>query len=205
MSTNAKYNRYFTYIKPLMENKTVKSVAPYIFSLITIIVMLIFTIRPTISTIVNLQKNIEENRQVLKQLEDKAQNLIAGKKNYENLSPEIKLQISTAIPNKPVVTSVISSLENSSKSIASAAALQIQPLTLIDVSPKVVKGDIKEQFSLGEVDFSYNTAGSFINLLKVLQDTNNSPRLMQISSVTINKQPDNPTVLSITGQAYYLK
>lgn len=198
MATNAKYNRYFTYIKPLIENKTVKSVTPYIFSLITIIIMLVFAIRPTVSTIVNLQKNIEENQQVLKQLEDKAQNLIQGKKNYENLSPEIKLEISTAIPNKPVVTSVISSLENSGKSIASASALQIQPLTLINDSPQ-------NQFSLGEVDFSYNVAGSFINLLKVLQNTNGSPRLMQISSVTINKQPDNPTVLSITGKAYYLK
>lgn len=203
MVTNAKYNRYFTYIKPLMDNKTVRSVAPYIFSIITIIIMLVFAIRPTVSTIVNLQKNIEENQQVLKELEAKAQNLIEGKKNYENLSPEIKLQISTAIPNKPVVTSVIASLENSSKSIASTSALQIQPLTLINNS--LQKEEEKNKLSLGEVNFSYNSSGSFSNLLKVLQNTTSSLRLMQISSVTINKQPENPIVLSITGKAYYLK
>lgn len=202
MATNAKYSHYYTYIKPVAENKVLRSVAPYIFSLITIIILVIFAIRPTISTILNLQKNITDSQQVLQTLEKKAQDLIEGKKNYENLPPETKLKIEAAVPDKPKVTSVISSLENSSKPQASASALQIQPLTLID---EKTQGEKKAKLSLGEVDFSYNVSGSFIDLLKTIQNINHSPRLMQINNATINKQPSNSTVLSITGKAYYLK
>lgn len=202
MAINAKYSHYYTYIKPVAENKVFRSMAPYIFSLITIIILVIFAIRPTVSTIINLQKNIADSQQVLQKLEDKAQDLIEGKKNYENLPPEIKLKIEAAVPDKPKVTSVISSLENSSKPQASASALQIQPLTLIDDK---TQGGKKAKLSLGEVDFSYNVSGSFIDLLKTIQNINHSPRLIQINNVIINKQPSNSTVLSITGKAYYLK
>ncbi|MDO8638341.1 MAG: type 4a pilus biogenesis protein PilO [Candidatus Daviesbacteria bacterium] len=202
MATNTRYSRYYTYIKPLAENKAVKSVAPYIFSLITIMILIIFAIRPTVSTIINLQKNIEENQQVLKQLETKAQNLIEGKKNYENLPPDMKQKINDAVPNQPNVTSVISSLDNSSGPQASASALQIQPLTLFDDK---TQSDKVAKLALGEVDFSYNISGSFIDLLKTLQNLNNSPRLIQIDNVIISKQTASPTVLSITGKAYYLK
>lgn len=202
MATDAKYSRYYTYIKPITENKTVKSVAPYIFSLITMIILIIFAIRPTVSTIINLQKNIENNKQILKGMEDKAQNLIQGKKNYENLPPDVKLKIGAAVPDKPAVISVISSLKNSSEPQASASALQIQPLILIDNSLQEEK---KAKLSLGEIDFSYNVPSSFINLLKILQNIKNSPRLMQLNHVTMSKQPENPAMLSITGKAFYLK
>lgn len=200
MATTAKYSRYFTYIKPITDNKTVKSVAPYIFSLIMIIILVIFAIRPTISTILNLQKNLADSQQVLEGLNNKAQNLIEGKKNYNNLPPEVKVKINLAVPVKPDVTFVIASLNNSSKSIASVSALQIQPLVLIDTTQEKSK-----TLALAKVDFSYNTVGSFTNLLQVLQNINNASRLLQINNVTINKQTDSPTVLSITGNAYYLK
>lgn len=202
MAINPKYSRYYTYIKPIAENKVVRSITPYIFGLITIMILIIFAIRPTVSTIINLQKNITDNKQVLQKLEEKAQNLIEGKKNYENLPPDIKLKINNFIPTKPSITSIISDLEDSSKSQASASALQIQPLTLIDYK---AQENNKTKFSLGEVNFSYNVSGSFINLLKTLQNINSQSRLIQIDNAIINKQPSNPTVLSITGKAYYLK
>lgn len=201
MIISPKYSRYYTYIKPVTDNKIVRSVAPYIFSLITMMILIIFAIRPTVSVIINLQKNIGDNKQVLKSLEDKAQNLLEGKKNYENIPPETKLKINTAMPDKPAVTFLIASLENSSKLLASASALQLQPVTLINNS--LEKGQAK--LILGEVDFSYNVSGSFADLLHTLQNINVSPRLIQITSVTISKQPTNPTVLSITGKGYYLK
>lgn len=200
MANTTKYSRYFTYIKPVTDNKTVKSVAPYIFSLIMIIILVIFAIRPTVSTILNLQKNITENQQVLESLNNKAQNLIEGRKNYNDLFPEIKIKIDLAVPAKPEVALVIASLNNSSKSIASVSALQIQPLILVDTTQKKAS-----KSTLDKIDFSYNTVSSFANLLQVLQNINNAPRLMQINNVTINKQSDSPTVLSITGNAYYLK
>ncbi|MFH0937234.1 MAG: type 4a pilus biogenesis protein PilO [Candidatus Daviesbacteria bacterium] len=197
----SKYFRYYTYIKPVIENKTVRSIAPYIFSLTTIAILAIFAIRPTVSTILNLQKNIENNRQTLQALETKAQNLLEAKKNLDALSPEARAKIDLALPQQPSVPTLIRSLQDSSTSVASVAALQIQPLTLIDKSipeQKVPSG-------LGEVDFSYNVQGMFAELITILQNLQHTPRLVNFSGVVVSKQIDSPTVLSITGKGYYLK
>lgn len=200
MASAAKFSRYYTYIKPVITNKVVKSSAPYIFSLITIAVLTIFAIRPTISTILNLQKGIEENQKVLNALDQKAQNLIEGKKNLDNLSPEAKAKIEVSVPTKTNIASVIASLQNSSVNHASVSALQIQPLLIID-------NTISEQRALlatGEIDFTYNVQGSFAQLLMTLENLKKTPRLLNINSVTMSKQ-EEATVLSITGKAYYLK
>lgn len=196
-----KYSRYYTYIKPVVENKIVKSSAPYVFSLITISILTIFAIRPTVSTILNLQKNIEENQKVLQALDAKAQSLIEGKRNLDNLSPQIKNKIEVSLPTKTNVPAVISSLQSSSLGIASVSALQIQPLTIIDNTT------VKEKalLNLGEVYFAYNIQSSFGSLLQTLENLSKSPRLLNITNVIINKQTEGPTVLSISGKAYYLK
>lgn len=197
----SKYSRYYTYVKPVIENKIIRSSAPYIFSLITISILTIFAIRPTVSTILNLQKNIGENEKVLQALDSKAQSLIEGKRNLDNLNPEIKVKIEAAAPTETNVPAVIANLQSSSVNIASVSALQIQPLTIIDntISEK------KALLSLGEINFAYNTQGQFYQLLLSLENLNKSSRLLNITSVVINKQADDPPVLSITGKAYYLK
>lgn len=196
----AKSSRYYTYIKPVIENKTVKSVAPYIFSLVTMSVLIIFAIRPTISTIVNLQQEIENNQQILTQLEEKAKNLSEGRQNLDNLSPDIRNKISAATPEQTNVPTVIKNLQQSSINYASVSALQIQPLTIINnnVAPHSL-------LSLGEIDFSYNTQGTFTQLLGTLQNLSRSPRLFKINNMVLSKPNDGSTVLSISGKAFYLK
>jgi hypothetical protein len=63
-----KYSRYYTFIKPVIEHRFVRSFAPYIFSLLTVIIMMVFAIKPTISTILNLQKDLENNQKKVKLL-----------------------------------------------------------------------------------------------------------------------------------------
>lgn len=198
--TAAKYSRYYTYIKPVIENKFVKSSAPYIFSLITVTVFILFAIRPTISTILNLQKNIENHRQVYGALEKKENDLTAGRNNLQNLGPEKRKKIDSALPENTDVTSLISSLRNSSGREASVSALQIQPVVLLDSK---AKSPTAPQ-SLGEVSFSYNIQGTYGQLLPTLYNLQRSPRLLNISSVVLSSQ-EGATVLSVSGKAYFLK
>lgn len=197
----AQYSRYHIYIKPVLENQVIRSVAPYIFSLVTIAILVVFAIRPTISTVLNLQKNIENNKTVLKALQDKAQNLTLGKENWENLSLEAKTKIEAAVPTKTDVPALIFSLQKSAFLSASTSALQIQPLILIDNT----KAEDKALLTLDEIDFSYNLQGSFQKLLATLQNLNKGPRLINMTTAVLSKSAEGPTVLSITGKAYYLK
>lgn len=197
---SARYSRYYTYIKPVIENKFVKSSAPYIFSLITITIFILFAIRPTISTILNLQKNIENHRQVLEALEKKENDLTAGRNNLQSLDPERREKINAAIPENADVTSLIGSLRNASGKETLVSALQIQPVVLIDseVTPQ------KTLLSLGEASFTYNIQGDYGQLLPTLYNLQRSPRLLSIGSVVLSSQ-GGVVVLSVSGKASFLK
>lgn len=164
-------------------------------------VLLVFAVRPTISTILNLQKNIADDKKVLASLEEKANNLTLAKQNLENLNPETKNKIEKLLPAKTNVTSLISSLKESSGNTASISALQIQPVNLINENTDTTKA----KMNVGEINFSYNIQGSFSQLLVILQNLNRSSRLIKIDNIVLSRQANVSTILSVNGKAYYLK
>lgn len=195
-----KYSRYYTFIQPVIKNPLVKSSAPHIFSLITVAIFTVFVLRPTISTILQLQKNIEDSKQTLEALDKKAQALTLAKQNLESMDPQTRLKIKTILPDKVNVISLINSIQSSLQNQASSSALQIQPLTLVDNTiPEKVNLD------LGEINFSLNVQGPYSQLLTVLYNLDRSSRLIKNDSIIINKAPGLNPGLSITGKAYYLK
>lgn len=191
--------RYYTYIKPVVENKTVRSYSPFIFSLITTTILIVFAIKPTISTILNLQKDIENHKKILAQLNTKAQDLTQAKRNLASIDPQIRVKIETAIPNKAEVSTLVKSLQSALPRQASSSALQVQPVVLTQTSAQKIHPD------LGQVSFTYNTEGSFLELVSVLSALSSSPRVIRIESVNLSKQSGGPTIMSINGKAYYLK
>lgn len=198
----AKYSRYYTPIKPVFENKVVKSAAPYIFSLFTITILVVFAIRPTISTIANLQKSLEENQQTLQALSNKADSLSQARTNYQNLSPEVKDKIVEAIPENSEVTAIIKSIQSSVHNQSSLSALQVQPVNIVDDS--LPSG--KARLSLTNVNFSFNVQGNFAQTLLTLQNLNKASRVLNIDNLVLNKQPEGGLLLmSISGKSYYLK
>lgn len=197
--TGSRSSRYFTYIKPVVENRYIKSAAPSVFSLITITIFIVFAIRPTVSVILGLQKNIANQKEILVKLNEKAQNLSQGKKNWESLGDENRLKINTAVPAHPEIPLLIKALKMSTPQTASFSALQIQPLTIIDVASSQ-----SANLTLAEISFAYNIQGSYQELLSIIQNLEKSPRLLHIDSLSLNKQSGELT-LSLNGKAYYLK
>lgn len=197
----AKYSRYYTQIKPVIENRIVRSVAPYIFSLITMTILIIFAIRPTISTIANLQKDIENQQQILNALNEKEISLTQGRGNLQNISMEKRSKIGAAIPDNPDVPLLISSLRGASQTQASVSALQVQPVALLNPAATQQQALLK----LGEINFSYNVQGAYGQLIGTLYNLQRSSRVISIENLSLSKQAEDVTVLSITGKAYFLK
>lgn len=194
-----KYSPYYTYIKPVIQHEIVRSFLPYIFSLTTMTVLIFFAIRPTISTISNLQKSLDNNKEVLARIEQKAQNLTEGKQNLQNLDTQTVSKINNTLPQNPSVPYLIASLQNSLGSSASISALQIQPVTLYESS------SLPSEKKLDEVSFAFNIQGAYPQLLATLDKLSRNPRLISIESIILNKQTEGALVLSVTGKAYYLK
>lgn len=194
------YSRYFTYVKPFTKLPVVKNYAPAVFTLLTISILTIFAIKPTIETILVLQKKLTDSDQVLQKITEKSNNLSLGKKNYDNLDQNIKGKILNLVPDDTNLKTVIQSLEQAAKTHqASISALQIQPL-VIDTK---VEGKIG---TVSEVSFIFNTEGSYKNLVALLQDLKTSSRLISIETLSLSKVADGTgLIMSLSGKAYYLK
>ncbi|MBI4039779.1 type 4a pilus biogenesis protein PilO [Candidatus Daviesbacteria bacterium] len=199
MATEPKYSRYYTFIKPVVENKLVRSFAPLIFSLITIAILAVFAIRPTVATILSLQKEINQDSLVLNQLQTKGKNLELGQKNYDALSQNTRQKIENYLPSQTGLTQLMQNLATTLPQTASASAIQIQPLTLSSTPAPGSKP------SLGEVNFSYSVNGDFTQLQNILQQLTRLPRLASIVGVVFNKQGDAPTNMTVNAKAFFIK
>lgn len=199
-STSSIYSRYFTYIKPITKFPIIRNYGSTIFTLLTISILTLFAIKPTVETILVLQKRLVDEEQTLQKITQKSNDLSLAKKNYDNLDEDIKNKIASAIPNTTGLKSVISTLEQTAKMHdASISALQIQPI--------VINNTTKEGIgSLAEITFIFNTEGAYQNLTALLQDLRTSSRLVSIDSVSMSKTVDGTSIImSLSGKAYYLK
>jgi len=194
------YSRYFTYIKPVIRLPIIRTYGSTIFTLAVLTIFIFFAIKPTIETILVLQKKLADSTQVLEKVNQKANNLSAGKANFEKLPPNLKNRLAAAIPDTVSLKSVISILEQTAQTHeASVSALQIQSLVL------ETKKD-NQQGSLSEVSFTFNTEGEYKNLILLLKDLRSSTRLIYINSLSLSKPSgEGGLIMSISGKAYYIK
>ncbi len=197
---SSKYFRYFTYIKPITRLPVVKTYGSTIFTIFVMTFFIVYAIKPTIETILVLQKKLADETQVLEKVNLKAKNLSLGQQNYNNLTPSIKAKISGAIPNTIALKTITTTLEQLAKRYeASISALQIQPLK-IEIAADNKLGNISE------INFIFNVEGEYVKLVSMLQELKLSDRLISIDSLSLSKLAEgNGLVMSISGKAYYLK
>jgi hypothetical protein len=194
-------SRYYTYIRPVIRNKFVKTYSSLIFSLIAISIFSYFALRPTITTILSLQKSIDEQTAVLNSLKEKVNNLVEGKRNYENIPLPVKDKIEVLVPDNPALASLINSLSYAAEvSGTSVSGLQIQPVELENPSIRLSKNA-----QLAQIDFTLNTQGGFADSMELLSILKRSDRLITITGVNFNQPSESSLLMSVTGKAYYLK
>lgn len=194
------YSGYFTYIKPVVRLPIVRTYGTAIFTIFIMAIFVSFAIKPTVETILVLQKKLENSNQVLEQIKIKAENLSLGKQNYQDLDPSVKGRIQSAIPDTVELKTLIQTLEGVARKYeASVSALQILPQTL----------ETKQENKVGmvsEIDFIFNIEGDYRNLISILQDFQTSSRLVSIDKLILTKISEGPgVIMSISGKALYIK
>lgn len=198
---NPQKSRYYTYIKPIMRNKFARTYSSLIFSLITISIFSYYAIRPTVTTILSLQKSIEEQNQVLTTLKDKVNNLVSGKKNYESIPADTKAKLDGLVPDDPNLAGLINSLTFAAEDAqATISGLQFQPVEITSKSTRLLR-----DAQISQVDFTLNARGDFNNLMKLISTLKRLDRLITLTTVNFAVPPDAGLVLSVSGKAYYMK
>lgn len=194
------YSRYSTYIKTFTKIPIVKTYGHTVFTMIMMIIFIIFAIKPTVETILVLQKKLADSNQILEQLKDKATDLSKAKENYNALDQDVLSKIGSAIPDKPDLKSITLTLEGFSKKYdASVSALQIQP-QVFEVA------QIDSLGTVSEIEFNFNLTGEYGNLISILQEIKQSSRLISIDKLSLSQITEGSGLtMSISGKAYYLK
>ncbi len=198
---NPQFSRYYTYIRPIFRNKFVKTYSSTVFSLIMITVFSLFAIKPTLSTIVSLQKSIKEQKNLLNQIITKGENLSLGKNNYEQISDKTKTDLIGLVPDSTAVSNLMNTLaEISGDYEASISALQVQPVALRG-QPNEISKDAKVK----EIDFTININGSFTKLARFLADLSKLPRLIRVESVGLSKTEQGGLSMTVNAKAFFFQ
>lgn len=190
--------RYFTYIEPVLKAPIVKTYGPLIFTILALIIFIIFAIKPTLETIAVLQKELSLQQETLQKITQKSENLSLARKNYQLIDQNTKLKIQAAIPSNPNLATLTKSLEDTAGvTEASISALQVQPFTMEKQAMGV---------TLQEISFTVNTQGSFNTLKKVLEDLYDSERTISWNNIGFSKiEGSNSLLMSLSGKSYYIK
>ncbi len=196
MSPN--YTRYYVYIKPVLKNPYIKTYGTVILSLIAITFFSIFAIRPTLRTIVTLQKDIQTQSGMLGQLTAKSGNLELAINNYNSLDSESLRKLNSLMPNKITPGSLVANLSNMAQQHqASISGLQFHPFDI-----DLTQDSPQKETELREVSFTFNVSGSYESLVKILDAISFSKQLIIIDSVSLNKG-ETGVSMTVSGKTYY--
>jgi len=207
-------SRYTTKLSPILKNKTVSTYSPTVFSLITIIIFVVFAIHPTIKTILSLQKTIDDQTKTLNSLKAKSQSLATAVNNYNSLPDDNKIKLFTLLPNSTNVTCLLSDLSNMASSTSSTiVGVQVQPVELNKASKCLLDTQDLDSYrqntsvavNLKELSFTLSSNANFSQLSSFLYLFNNSTRLINIESANFNKTTEGALTLIINGKAFFFK
>lgn len=182
---------------PATQQQRVREYTTLILTFLAMIFFAIFAINPTITTVLELRKKLEDAEFVRDSLEQKVANLSTLQDRYDSLGDDLTV-ILNAIPENPRVPLLFGQIQGVSQgSGARITALQSQEVQQA-VKGKPIPKDASFTFVL-EAQGSYPQVSSFLNSLS------NFERSITIESVSITPNKENGTqlVLSVRGKAHF--
>jgi len=190
-----KYEKYLEYVPDFKEAKTQKFTT-IVFTLIAFIILLIFAINPTLSTIAKLHKQVEDAKTFNEKLDQKVNSLSILQTKYNNLQSDLPV-IYSAVPKKAEATLLMGQIQ----SLINQANLSLVSLQVLDVVTS-------ETDDFSSYTFDVSARGEYENMLSFLENITSMQRIIALSNVTIKRQTENNNdilQINIRGSALFKK
>jgi Tfp pilus assembly protein PilO len=198
--TYHRFRKYYRSIEPIIAKPKTRIYTTVVLTFLAISLFAWYAIKPTIETIIMLQKEITDKTAVNKQMEDKISNLIEAQSNYQQVQNLVPL-ITEATPENPDVIDVVSQIRNLIQSTqATAAAFQVSETPLIS-SEAIKAKKIKADGSLDEFTISSAITGNFADLEKVLTGLTSMRRIVTIELYNISPWAEESQVKNASGSS----
>ncbi len=206
----ARYQRYYTYLEPVMADPLVRGYFSLIASFLLVAFFVVFALSPTINTILALNKKIIEQKTTITALDTKISALITAQQNYsqiESLIPVFDIAL-PKLPNPQFAVSTI--VKTASASAVTLSALQFHSITLFvdpTMSPPAADlGDKTDMVPNGlyVVPFSLSIRGQKVAAQTYLEKLENSLRYIRLGNIgVVNSTTDTTVTVDTSGFAYY--
>lgn len=151
-----------------------------VFSILAIIFFAVFAIKPTLQTMSELIKEIEDKRTLNDQLAQKIASLNTAQSQYEKYSSQFSL-LDEAIPK---TAQLVSSLQIVEK-IASENGLIIQSITISSMPDDLSVADAAKA-KRETLTFNVSLIGDYMKIREFIEDLMNSRRMMVVDQVNFS-------------------
>lgn len=151
-----------------------------IFSILAVVFFAIFAVKPTLQTMSELIKEIEDKRALDEQLEQKIASLNTAQAQYQQFSSQLYL-LDEAIPKTANLVEGLKIVEK----IASANDLVIQGISISAVPDELIKaveGNSKREL----LTFNIDLTGDYLKIRQFIEDLLDSRRMMLVDQVNFS-------------------
>lgn len=203
-----RYREYFANLGRFYQQKKARTYAGIIFSILTVAFFLLFAIKPTVTTIAALLKQIKDQKLVAEKLQIKINALQEAQNEYLVVESNLHL-VDEALPIDPSVSALAKQIEalsrNSSVSLKTIRYNQA-PLMGEEDSGVGVQKEKKPNQAIS-VSFNLAVSGDYLSLKNFLQSLSSLRRTILVQSLSFKtgKTEDQALVLNLNAQAHYLK
>ncbi len=194
--TNKQLKDLYKNFAPIFKEEKTQKFSTLALTLLTLSFFGIFAINPTVSTIVNLQKQLSDSQFVDKKLQEKINSLAALQVQFESIKGSIP-DILKAVPEKPHVPLFAAQLQG----VAQKNNVAIGRLQIFQVELSKTPTASKDYSSFG---FTLDVEGQQDSLTKFLSSLIGFDRVVSIESISLTKDKTKNTLqLSLRGKTYF--
>ncbi len=171
-----RYRYYYQRLHVFYQKPVIQVSTAVLFTLATISFFAAFAIRPTLQTIAELLKKIDDQKQVLSLAQKKSASLATAQQQYNTISDKL-FTLDAAIPASYQAQTLFTAIE----SLAAQLNIPLGSLRISDLSYPPQKSN-----SVQEMSFSLNLQGSYPAVKQFLVNLGQLPRFIVLNNVTIS-------------------
>jgi len=177
------YKKYSQSVMPFIENQKTKSYSTVIFFFLVLSMFSWYAIRPTVQTILYLQREIKDKTEVNKKMDEKIAALIEANSAYENAQTLLPA-LSETIPSTPEALDLVSQMQRlGGEKNVTISSLQMNNVPLTTAS---VSGVSKTNQSQTELPILFTIEGLYPSTVEFLKELITMRRLVTIQSIILS-------------------
>lgn len=200
------YSRYFVNLQSLYRKRDVVLYTGITLTLFAMAFFGLFALRPTLTTIATLVKEIKDKKEIEVKLQKKINDLRTAQTNYASVAGSVSY-VNQALPSDPSLSDVVYQIEiTAQKTQVAIKSINFSSVDLLGETLKTKKASGLHP-DLVEVEFELSAIGEFENLKSYLASLEKIRRLMIIDSFIYNQKKIEETqtlTLNLRGRAFYL-